>query len=65
VIDYTVSHSFKIVGRRVLINPSSLAVSITDNASVMVGGTDEPAALGNLYSIGAIAMESNEKLHPM
>ena len=34
-------------------------VSINDNASVIFGGSDEPCALGNMYSIGAIAMESN------
>lgn len=36
-----------------------IGVSITDNASVIFGGTDEPCALGCLYSIGAIAKESN------
>lgn len=35
------------------------AVTITDNASVIFGGSDAPTALGNLYSIGAIAKESN------
>ena len=35
------------------------AVSINDNASVIFGGTDDPTALGCLYSIGAIAQESN------
>jgi phenylpyruvate tautomerase len=35
------------------------AVSINDNASVIFGGSDEPAALGCMYSIGAIAQESN------
>ena len=35
------------------------AVSITDNASVIFGGSDDPTALGNLYSIGAIGQESN------
>src|SRR5688500_2521973 len=39
-----------------------LAVSITDKASVIFGGTDAPAALGNMYSIGAIAIESNGKI---
>jgi phenylpyruvate tautomerase len=34
-------------------------VSITDKASVIFGGTDDPAALGCLYSIGGIAQESN------
>ena len=42
--------------------PSSEAVSINDNASVIFGGTDEPAALGNLYSIGSISKESNGKI---
>ena len=41
---------------------STVAVSINDNASVIFGGTDEPTALGCLYSIGAIAMESNGKI---
>lgn len=36
-----------------------VAVSITDNASVIFGGTDEPAALAIMGSIGAIGMESN------
>ena len=36
-----------------------VAVSITDKASMIFGGTDEPAALGIMGSIGAIAMESN------
>jgi phenylpyruvate tautomerase len=38
------------------------AVSITDKASVIFGGSDAPTALGNMYSIGAIAMESNGKI---
>jgi len=41
---------------------SYIAVSINDNASVIFGGTDAPTALGNLYSIGSIAMESNGKI---
>jgi phenylpyruvate tautomerase len=41
---------------------SYIAVSITDNGSVIFGGSDAPCALGNLYSIGAIAMESNGKV---
>jgi len=40
-----------------------IAVSITDNASVIFGGSDDPCALGNLYSIGAISMESNGAIH--
>lgn len=39
-----------------------LGVSITDNASVIFGGSDKPCALGNMYSIGAIGMESNGKI---
>ena len=35
------------------------AVSITDNASVIFGGSDAPTALAGLYSIGSIAMEAN------
>eukprot|EP00591_Stephanopyxis_turris_P013076 CAMPEP_0195530470 /NCGR_PEP_ID=MMETSP0794_2-20130614/33358_1 /TAXON_ID=515487 /ORGANISM="Stephanopyxis turris, Strain CCMP 815" /LENGTH=127 /DNA_ID=CAMNT_0040661987 /DNA_START=184 /DNA_END=564 /DNA_ORIENTATION=- len=38
---------------------SYVAVAITDNASVIFGGTDDPCALANMNSIGAIAMESN------
>mmetsp|Transcript_14087 Transcript_14087/g.32615 ORF Transcript_14087/g.32615 Transcript_14087/m.32615 type:complete len:165 (-) Transcript_14087:1339-1833(-) len=38
---------------------SYIAVSINDKADVIFGGTDEPAALGCLYSIGAISAESN------
>jgi phenylpyruvate tautomerase len=38
------------------------AVSINDNASVIFGGTDEPAALGCLYSIGAIGVASNGQI---
>lgn len=37
-------------------------VSITDKASLIFGGTEEPAALGCMYSIGAIAKESNGKI---
>eukprot|EP01083_Nonionella_stella_P069713 186036_1 len=40
-----------------------IAVAITDNADVIFGGSDDPAALGNLYSIGAITMESNGEIH--
>ena len=35
------------------------AVSITDQASLVFGGSEDPAALGVLYSIGAIGKESN------
>lgn len=38
---------------------SYIAVSITDQADVIFGGSDAPTALGCLYSIGAIAQESN------
>ncbi|KAG7364826.1 Tautomerase/MIF superfamily protein [Nitzschia inconspicua] len=41
---------------------SYIGVSITDKASVIFGGSDEPCALGNMYSIGAIGMESNGKI---
>lgn len=37
-------------------------MSIADNASVIFGGSDEPCALGNMYSIGAIGVESNGKI---
>lgn len=36
-----------------------VAVSITDKVDVIFGGTDEPCALANMNSIGAIAMTSN------
>jgi phenylpyruvate tautomerase len=39
-----------------------IGVSITDKASMIFGGSDAPCALGNMYSIGAIAMESNGKI---
>jgi hypothetical protein len=40
-----------------------IGVSITDKVSVIVGGSEDvPCALGNMYSIGAIAMESNGKI---
>lgn len=38
---------------------SYIAVCINDNASMIFGGSDAPLALGCMYSIGAIAMESN------
>ncbi|VEU33890.1 unnamed protein product [Pseudo-nitzschia multistriata] len=41
---------------------SYIGVSITDNASVIFGGSDKPCALGNLYSIGAISMENNGQM---
>ena len=46
------------------INPSCIliAVCINDKASVIFGGTDDPTALGCLYSIGAIAQASNGKI---
>lgn len=34
-------------------------MSVTDNAAVIFGGTDEPCAIGILGSIGGIAKESN------
>src|SRR5210317_2214801 len=39
-----------------------VAVSITDKADVIFGGSDEPTALGTLYSIGAIGKESNGQI---
>jgi phenylpyruvate tautomerase len=35
------------------------AITITDKADVLFGGTTEPAALACLYSIGCIAAPSN------
>jgi phenylpyruvate tautomerase len=37
-------------------------VCIADKSSLIFGGTDEPAALGCVYSIGAISKESNGKI---
>mmetsp|Transcript_10763 Transcript_10763/g.15849 ORF Transcript_10763/g.15849 Transcript_10763/m.15849 type:complete len:175 (-) Transcript_10763:26-550(-) len=36
-----------------------VAVSINDNADIVFGGSSDPAALGCMYSLGAIAQESN------
>lgn len=41
---------------------SYIAVCINDNASMIFGGSDAPLALGCMYSIGAIAMESNGQI---
>eukprot|EP00934_Nitzschia_sp_Nitz4_P005910 Nitzschia sp. Nitz4//scaffold86_size83305//80807//83204//NITZ4_005277-RA/size83305-augustus-gene-0.70-mRNA-1//-1//CDS//3329559295//5900//frame0 len=41
---------------------SYVAVSITDNASVIFGGSDAPTALGCLYSIGSITTGSNGEI---
>lgn len=41
---------------------STAAVAITDKADVIFGGSDEPTALACVYSIGAIAKESNGKI---
>ena len=38
---------------------TSTAVCINDKADVIFGGSDDPTALGCLYSIGSITMESN------
>lgn len=35
------------------------AVSITDKANVIFGGSDAPTALGCMYSIGSISQTSN------
>ena len=43
----------------IYIYTSVSAVSITDQASLVFGGSEDPAALGVLYSIGAIGKESN------
>lgn len=37
-------------------------MSITDKASVIFGGSDDPTALGCLYSIGGIAKASNGEI---
>mmetsp|Transcript_6184 Transcript_6184/g.13082 ORF Transcript_6184/g.13082 Transcript_6184/m.13082 type:complete len:160 (+) Transcript_6184:52-531(+) len=41
---------------------SYVAISITDNASMLFGGSDAPLALGCLYSLGSINMENNGKV---
>ncbi|KAL7437037.1 hypothetical protein ACHAXM_005427 [Skeletonema potamos] len=41
---------------------SYVAISITDNVSMLFGGTDAPLALGCLYSLGSINMENNGKV---
>lgn len=38
------------------------AVFVKDNADMLFGGSDEPTALGNLYSLGAINLQNNSKL---
>lgn len=38
---------------------NNTAVSVTDNAAVIFGGSDAPCALGIMGSIGSIAKESN------
>ena len=35
------------------------AISISENVSMIFGGSDAPLALGCMYSIGSIAKESN------
>lgn len=37
-------------------------MAVTDNADVIWGGEDAACALGNLYSLGAISRENNEKV---
>lgn len=39
-----------------------IAVAINDKQDVIFAGSDQPTALGTLYSIGAIGMESNGKI---
>ena len=36
-----------------------IAVSIRDKEDIIFGGSDAPAALGCVYSLGSISMESN------
>ena len=38
------------------------AISVTDNVSMLFGGSDAPLALGCLYSLGSINMENNGKV---
>ena len=44
------------------IQHKSPTVYITDNASMVFGGSDAPLALGCVYSLGAINMENNGKI---
>jgi len=48
-----------ILTNQIYINCRNKGVTINDNAALLFGGSDAPAALGCVYSIGAIAMESN------
>ncbi|KAL7549385.1 hypothetical protein ACHAWF_012655 [Thalassiosira exigua] len=41
---------------------SYVAVCVTDNASMVFGGSDAPLALGCVYSLGAINMANNGKI---
>lgn len=41
---------------------SYVAVSITDKASMVFGGSDDPLALGCVYSLGAINVSNNGKI---
>jgi phenylpyruvate tautomerase len=41
---------------------SYIAVCINDKADMIFGGSDKPTCLGTMYSIGAIAVESNGKI---
>jgi phenylpyruvate tautomerase PptA (4-oxalocrotonate tautomerase family) len=41
---------------------SYVAVAVYDGADLIWGGSDAPAAIGCLYSIGSINMENNGKL---
>lgn len=38
---------------------SYIAVTVSDKVDMIFGGSDAPTALGCLYSIGSISMESN------
>ena len=40
----------------------TVAVCITDNASMVFGGSDAPLALGCVYSLGAINMKNNGQI---
>jgi len=41
---------------------SYVAISVTDKASMVFGGSDAPLALGCMYSLGAINKENNGKI---
>lgn len=61
ILDTVLPMNFKIV---ILSETSTLFLFVSyHQANVIFGGSDEPCALGNLYSIGSVAIEKNGALH--